>query len=221
MEPHPVHLVPTTTDDLRRSRLSTFFRGVLMLPHMIVLGLYGVAAGFLWSIGWFVALFTGRLPETFHSFLRGYLIYATRVNLFQVFLSDVFPPFGADGTYPVDLDVPTEATKQGRWGIFFRGVLAIPAIIMIMIYGIGMYFTSIWLWLVILVTGRAAVGPQRFGLRVQQYGAQLTAFLMLISGQSPRREAVPINTAPELGPGDNGSAGGVLNESNSPLTLNH
>ena len=41
---YPVRLVGG--DDLRRSRLTVFFRLLLLIPHVIVLALYGIAAFF-------------------------------------------------------------------------------------------------------------------------------------------------------------------------------
>ena len=40
--PHPIQVV--VTDDLRRSRLTVFFRGLLVIPHLIVLILWSIAA---------------------------------------------------------------------------------------------------------------------------------------------------------------------------------
>ncbi len=55
---HPVRLV--VTDDLRRTRLTVFFRLLLAIPHFIWLELVGVVV-ILATIGnWFVTLFAGR-----------------------------------------------------------------------------------------------------------------------------------------------------------------
>jgi hypothetical protein len=41
MEPHPIRLI--VTDDLRRSRLTVFFRLLLAIPHFVWLLLWGIA----------------------------------------------------------------------------------------------------------------------------------------------------------------------------------
>ena len=50
------------TDDLQRSRLTTFFRPILAIPHLILVSLWGLAVSFALIIAWFAALFTGRVP---------------------------------------------------------------------------------------------------------------------------------------------------------------
>ena len=55
--PHPIHLV--VTDDLRRSRLTVFFRLLLAIPHLIWLALWGIAVLFAVIAAWFVGIFTG------------------------------------------------------------------------------------------------------------------------------------------------------------------
>ena len=42
MNPHPIRLI--LSDDLSRTRLTVFFRLILAIPHLIWLGLWGIAA---------------------------------------------------------------------------------------------------------------------------------------------------------------------------------
>ena len=62
-----------------QSRLTVAFRIILAIPQLIVLWLLGVAAGVITIIGWFGALFTGRLPVFAADFLTGYLRWLSRV----------------------------------------------------------------------------------------------------------------------------------------------
>ena len=50
--PHPIHLV--VTDDLQRSRLTVFFRLLLVIPHLIWLALWGIAVCFAVIVAWIV-----------------------------------------------------------------------------------------------------------------------------------------------------------------------
>jgi hypothetical protein len=61
MDAHPIRLA--VTDDLRRSRLTVFFRLLLAIPHFVWLYLWTIAAEIVLLIGWFAALFIGRLPN--------------------------------------------------------------------------------------------------------------------------------------------------------------
>ena len=77
MEPHPIRLV--VTDDLRRNRLTVFFRLLLAIPHFIWLFVWGIGNAVVLILSWFAALFTGRVPTSFHDFMARYLTYQTQV----------------------------------------------------------------------------------------------------------------------------------------------
>ena len=55
----------------KRSRLTTFFRLLLAIPHLIVLYFYGLAAGVVVIVAWFALLFTGRYPQGMYDFVAG------------------------------------------------------------------------------------------------------------------------------------------------------
>src|SRR5260221_3056157 len=115
--PHPIQLV--VTDDLKRNRLTVFFRLILFIPHYIVLYLWGIVAAITVIIAWFAAVITGRVPAGLHNFLASYLRYTTHVWGYMSILADPYPPFSGSTSYPVDLLVaPAEA--QSRWKTFFR-----------------------------------------------------------------------------------------------------
>ena len=85
-----------------QSRLTVLIRILMVIPQLIVLGLLGVAVYVITIIGWFGALFTGRLPVFAADFLTGYLRWMARVYAYTFLLTDVYPPFSlADADYPV------------------------------------------------------------------------------------------------------------------------
>src|SRR6478609_4234053 len=77
----------------KRSRLTTFFRLLLAIPHIIFLYFYGLAAGVLVIVAWFALLFTGRYPQGMYDFVSGSLRYSTRVYGYLWLLTDEYPPF--------------------------------------------------------------------------------------------------------------------------------
>lgn len=76
-----------------RSRLTVFFRLIMVIPHAIVLYILQIVANLLVFIGWFVALVIGRLPTFIHTFVAGYLRWSTRVAAYTSLLTDDYPPF--------------------------------------------------------------------------------------------------------------------------------
>jgi len=77
-------------------RLTVAFRIILAIPQFIVLYFLFIAAFFVLVIGWFGALFMGRLPEWVHSFVSGVVRWTTRVYAYMYLLTDRYPPFSLD-----------------------------------------------------------------------------------------------------------------------------
>jgi hypothetical protein len=179
---YPVRLVGG--DDLGRSRLTVFFRLFLLIPHVIVLWFYAIVALIVVVIAWFAALFTGRVPDGLHDFIAGYLRYYTRVVSYGTILADPFPPFGAGGTYPVDLEIDP-AVPQGRLGVFFRIVLAIPCLIVAQVLQYLVYLVAIANWFVALFTGAVPEGLQTLGLFCVRFQIRTHAYLMLVNPRYP------------------------------------
>ena len=91
MEQYPITIDVSHPD--RLSRLTTFFRGILIIPHSIVIAALGIVAGILLFISWWAILFMGRYPRGMFNFVSGYLRWITRVNGYSYFLTDKYPPF--------------------------------------------------------------------------------------------------------------------------------
>jgi len=89
-----------------QSRLTVLVRILMVIPQLVVVWLLGVAALVIVIIGWFGALFTGRLPVFAADFLTGYLRWLTRVYAYVFLLTDQYPPFSLDDAdYPVRVAV--------------------------------------------------------------------------------------------------------------------
>jgi hypothetical protein len=80
----------------KMSRLTTFFRCLLLIPQYIVLGLVGIAAGVVTFIAWWVIIFTGKYPRGMWDFVAGYARWAARVNGYSMFLTDKYPPYSTN-----------------------------------------------------------------------------------------------------------------------------
>jgi hypothetical protein len=97
--PHPVTM--RVADDLRRSRLTVFFRYLLALPHSVWLQLWTLAALLAASANWAVTLVRGTPPPALHRFLSAYVRYWTHVNAFLCLVGNPFPGFAlATGRMP-------------------------------------------------------------------------------------------------------------------------
>lgn len=180
---HPVRLV--ANDDLRRSRVTAFFRLLLAVPHGIWISLYGIAAMLVWVGAWFAALAKGHVPEGMHGFLARYLRYRVYVSAYVSLAAEPYPPFnGAPGAYPVDLEIDA-AGPQSRLTVFFRGLLAIPAFLISYVLNYLLEVVGFLGWLHCVALGRQAPGIEKLLLYGLRYQTQTQAYAFLVTGRYP------------------------------------
>jgi hypothetical protein len=180
---HPVGLA--VSDDLRRSRLTVFFRLLLALPHFIWLVLWGIAAFFAGIVGWFAALLIGRLPGALHRFLAAYLRYTTHLGAFVLLTANPFPGFtGTPGRYPVDPELP-EPEPQRRLVTLFRFFLAIPAFAVSSALYTLAFVAAFFGWFVSLALGRMPRSFREAQAYALRYGAQTNAYFWLLTSRYP------------------------------------
>jgi Domain of unknown function (DUF4389) len=137
-----------------QNRWTVAFRVILAIPQFIVLYFLFIAFAVVMVIGWFAALFTGRLPEWAHTFLGGVIRWYTRVSAYVFLLTDSYPPFSlADLEYPVRPVLPARGPLN-RVSVFFRIILVIPAAVFYEIVLNGLTFPLLFImWIAVLVRG--------------------------------------------------------------------
>lgn len=182
---HPVRLVGDA-HDLRRSRLTVFFRLPLAIPHLVWLALWTVLALLFGIVNGFATLFRGRPPAFFHRFFSAYIRYTLHVYAFLYLAANPFPGFtGAPGRYPLDLELPQEPQRQNRWKTGFRWILFFPAGFVNVALGWALTIAAIFTWFYALVTGSAPWGLRNLSAYALRYGAQLNAYLYLLTDRYP------------------------------------
>jgi len=184
--PQPEHPVRATVDDdLRRSRLTVFFRLLLALPHIVWIILWGIAAFVVAIVNWFATLFTGRSPDALHRFLGAYVRYRLHLGAYVSLAANPFPGFvGAPGTYPVDLQIDPSA-RQNRWITGFRIILGIPAAILSSALGTALFVAAVLGWFAALFTGRMPAGLRDLLAFCLRYDAQLYAYGHVLTDRYP------------------------------------
>jgi hypothetical protein len=179
---HPIRLV--VADDLKRNRLTVFFRLLLVIPPLIWVGLWGFVSMFALLAAWIAALFTRRVPAGLHGFLASFVRYQTHVFAYATLVADPFPGFSGSAGYPVTVAIDPPA-EQGRLGVFFRLLLAIPAAL---ISGVLNYLTELLAffgWFVCLVLGRMPEGMRNLLAFSVRYHAQTQGYEYLLTDRYP------------------------------------
>jgi hypothetical protein len=204
---HPVrlHVTPALTG---RDRLTTAFRPILAIPHLLLVG--GPIAAFItWSsndgradhsvgaagvlgavafvcalIAWFAIVFTGRAPDGLWRLSAFYLRWRVRSSAYVALLRDEYPPFG-DAPYPAEVDLPLPLEPRNRLTVAFRPILALPQLLVVWLLGVAWGVVSIVAWFAILFTGRHPATLYEFSVGALRWTTRVEAYLLLLTDDYP------------------------------------
>jgi hypothetical protein len=181
---HPVRVVGDPYD-LRRSRLTVFFRILLALPHIIWLALWGIVVLLAGIVQWFITLFRGRPARALHRFIATYIRYRLHVLAYLLLVANPFPGFtGTPAVYPLDLEVDGPQ-RQSRWKTGFRLLLAIPAFLVNAALSGALFASAVLTWFYALVKGSAPWGLRNLSAYALRYDAQTNAYFYLLTDVYP------------------------------------
>jgi len=202
---HPV-VVSVQPELLNRNRLTTFFRLLLALPHLILVGgvgfggasrrgdgslslggetgLLGAAAIVLAIVSWCTLLLTGTHIAGIRQFTEFYLRWRVRALSYLMLLSDAYPPFG-DGPYPASIAIVEPSGERNRLAIALRLLLAVPHIVVLLFVLLAWFLATIVAWFAILFTGAYPAALYQFGVGALRWRLRVEACLLLMVDEYP------------------------------------
>jgi hypothetical protein len=195
---------PVTFDVARqlagRNRLTTGFRIILAVPHVLLAGgagfglkygfgwssggVLGMAAGVMAVIAWFGLVFAAVHPRGLWEFAAFYLRWRARSVPYLMLLRDEYPPFG-EGTYPTTFEVDRPSGARDRLSIGLRIFYVIPHAVVLVFLNIAWVLTSIVAWFAILFTGSYPAGLYEFAVGVLRWDLRVEAYLLLMRDEYP------------------------------------
>jgi hypothetical protein len=203
IEPPAVQLV--AAGPVKQRRLTVAFRLILVIPHIFLLFFVNLAGFVVAFLGWWAALFTGRLPAFAVSYLSGLARWNTRVYGYLYLLTDAYPPFTLDENlaYPVVIAIP-EQGRLNRFAVFFRFVLMLWGYIVVNVVVSGVNTIMVFIaWLITLITGKLPAPLHLAFTAVLRYQTRYYCYLSLLTptypwklfGDEPEASA-PVAAAP-------------------------
>jgi hypothetical protein len=172
-------------EDLRRTRLTVFFRLPLVVVHLVWLALWSVVALLAAIANWVATLARGRSPAPLHRFLAAYLRYQTHVYAYLWLLGNRFPGFtGAAGSYEVEATI-ADPDKQNRWSVGFRLLLVLPAWFLTSAFGSLAWTCAFLAWFAALITGRMPRRLLNAAVQALRYTIQVSGYVLVLSDAYP------------------------------------
>jgi len=190
-----------------RNRVTTLFRIILAIPHLILVGgaalgasagwnaggktslgseggLLGAVAGFLAVISWVTILISGVHIVGIRQFTTFFMRWRVRAIAYLMLLTDDYPPFG-DMPYPASIDIVDPAGPRDRLTVAIRLILAIPHFIVLFFVLLGWCVTTIVAWFVIVINGDYPQGLWAFGVGALRWLLRVQAYLLLLVDEYP------------------------------------
>jgi hypothetical protein len=174
----------------RIARWRPFLQWILALPLYILLYVLSIVAGICAFIGWFVALFTGQLPEGLGNLIAGYYRLYWRTTTYASFLREKYPSFALSMGYTDPGDDPAwfdaqRPQKLSRLAVLFRIVLVIPQLIALLFVGIALYLVSIVAFFVVVIAGRWPSGLAEFVIGAHRWVLRVDGWFNLLADPYP------------------------------------
>jgi hypothetical protein len=169
------------------SRLTSFFRMIMVIPAALLTMLYLFVAHFAVMIAWLAIVFTGRYPQGLYDFVAGALRNQTRLNAYAHLVTDAYPPWNGspEPGYPVQVGIAPPLEKYSRAKAFFRLILAIPVAIIAYVFQLIAEVGAFCAWFVILFTGKMPDGLQNLVDMGIRYMTQAYAYYWLLTETWP------------------------------------
>ena len=172
-----------------RNRLTTAFRLILAIPHLVVRQVWQYLAHILAVIQWFVIVFTGKRNRGMWDLQQAWMGYNARVTSYVGLMSDPYPAFGTTLSPQEQVAYDLAFSEQAnRLTSGLRFLWIIPAAVIAIFVGIAGCAVTVVSWFAILFTGKHSRGMFDFLLRVNRFVIRLTAYALLMTDVYPKFE---------------------------------
>ena len=165
---------------------------LLAIPHIAILYVLQTVSQVVGVISWFAIVFTGKLPDGLANVQAMYLRYMLRTYTYIGFLREEYPPFtlatatSDPGDDPrVRVDVQPQLTDRNRLTAFFRIILVIPQVIVLVVLTFAAGVVTLIAAFAVLFTGRWPTGMRDFVLNVCRWGLRVQAYFLLLTDTYP------------------------------------
>ena len=170
------------------SRLSTFFRIILLIPVALFLGIIGSigAGGLLGGLllaHWITILIRGRPVGWICRAIVAIQRFALRAYTYFFLITDKYPPF--EGDWNVSFEVDQTERIQRKQLVIWKTLASIPHIIALVVLWFAVIVCIVISWFAILFTGRFPLGLRGFITGWLRWSARVGAYWMSLRDEYP------------------------------------
>ncbi len=193
--PYPVDFVVPVDDEYRSRGLAAlglifFAKALLLIPHLILLALYGIAVQVIVWIGYWYILITGATPLWVENFEMIFLEWASRVFAWFTSTTDVYPTFGTDEHHPAQVEVEAPPEPRSRLLAFLgiiliRPLLAVPHLFILLWLTLGTLFLAWFGYLMILLNGSLPLALHWYFVGFHRWWARTWAWMAALTDEYP------------------------------------
>ena len=182
--------------DRELNRLTTFFRLIVAIPILIILGALS-GAPFVWEQGpwqleWASAhalvvgptvlmiVFRRKYPRWWFDWNLNLSRFGVRVFSFMALLTDVYPSTDDEQGVHLQINYPDVEKDLNRWMPRIKWFLAIPHYILLFFINTAALMVVIIVWFAILFTGRYPKNLFDFVVSVFRWNLRVLAYVALL-----------------------------------------
>ncbi len=180
--------------DRELSRLTSFFRIILVIPVGIILSLLsGVvgshaegntdisAGGGLFLATLLMILFRQIYPRWWFDWQLALVQFSTRVEAYLCLMTDEYPALEKEQSVRVDLTYPDAKNDLNRWLPLVKWLLVLPHFIVLLVLSLICILSVIAAWFAILFTGRYPRGLFDYNVGVFRCWFRVIAYSWLLT----------------------------------------
>ena len=168
------------------NRLSTFFRGILLIPPAVILALItgaqgggsGISILFLPTL--LMILFRGTYPRWWFDWNVNLTKFSARVGAYAALIMDQFPSTEREQAVHITIPFPNVEKDLRRGMPLVKWFLAIPHLFLLSFLGTAAAFCVFISWFAIIFTGHFPRGLFDFVVGVGRWGLRVSAYAFLL-----------------------------------------
>jgi len=176
----------------KRNRATVFWRGLLVFPMVVFISAFAINTSLGWATGFIVIpqlltlVFREVYPSYLFTFNHAFLELQTRVIAYSLLLTDEYPSIERNRNIEITFPEIKGGKTLNRWLPLIKWFLAIPLIIVGVVYSLIALGMTLIAWIMTSVTGNYPKWAGKFVLRTIRFWNRVNGYaFILVSDKYP------------------------------------